>query len=341
MKTTRLARLVAPVLALGLAATACGGSSGTSTGAGAGSTSASSAAPLRGLQVIVPNSPGSGYDTTARAAAKAMEDAGLARSIEVSNVAGAGGTVGLQRVANEKGKGTLLLQMGLGVVGATYTNKSQATLEQTTPVARLIQEAEAVVVPKDSPHRTLQDLVTAWKADPGKTPVGGASSPGGPDHLTPMLLAKEVGVEPKQVNYVSYDGGGELLTALLGGKVAFGATGTGEVAQQAKAGQLRVLAVTSAQRVADVDAPTLKEAGVDLEFTNWRGLVAAPEVTAEDKAKLVAAVDAMHKSQQWKDALATNGWTDAYQSADEFSTFLKSEDQRVRQVLSELGLAPA
>jgi len=330
---TRLARLVAPLIALGMATAACGDSGGTGGGGGG------SGQPIRGLQVIVPNAPGSGYDTTARAAAKAMEDAGLARSVEVSNVAGAGGTVGLQRVVNEKGNGELLLQMGLGVVGATYTNKSKATLSQTTPIAQLIQEAEAIVVPQDSPYRTLQDLLAAWKADPGKVPVGGASAPGGPDHLTPMLLAQKAGLAPKDVNYVSYDGGGELMTALLGSKVAFGATGTGEVAEQAKAGKVRVLAVTSGERVPGVEAPTLKEAGVDLEFTNWRGVVAAPDISAEDKAKLVGLVDQMHSSQQWKDAVAKNGWTDAYLSGDAFTTFLQSEEQRVKQVLTELGLA--
>lgn len=333
MKKTRLVRLVAPLLVLGVA-TACGSSSNNNNGGGG-----SSSGPVRGLQVIVPNSPGSGYDTTARAATKAMEEAGLARSVQVSNVAGAGGIVGLQRLVNEKGNGDLLLQMGLGVVGATYTNKSKATLGQTTPVARLIQEAEAVVVPKDSPYQTLSDLVTAWKADPGKVPAGGASAPGGPDHLTLMLVAQKAGVAPKDVNYVSYDGGGELMTALLGSKVAFGATGTGEVAEQAKSGKVRVLAVTSAQRVPGMDAPTLKEAGVDLEFTNWRGLVAAPDISADDKAKLVGLVDQMHNSQEWKAAVAKNAWTDAYVSGDAFSTFLQSEEQRVKQVLGELGLA--
>ena len=104
------------------------------------------------------------------------------------------------------------MQMGLGVVGAVYTNKSEATLNDTVPIAKLIEESEAIVVPKDSPYDTLDQLVAAWKADPGKVPVGGASNPGGPDHLTPMLLAKAVGVTPKDVNYVAYDGGGELLT---------------------------------------------------------------------------------------------------------------------------------
>ena len=140
--------------------------------------------------MMVPNTPGSGYDLTARAAAKAMEDAELARNIEVFNVPGAGGTVGLQRVVNEKGNGKLLMQMGLGVVGAAYTNNSEATLQDTTPIAKLIEEPEAVVVPIASPYQTLDQLVQAWKADPGSIPVGGGSSPGGPDHLAPHLMAQ-------------------------------------------------------------------------------------------------------------------------------------------------------
>ena len=338
-----MASLVAPFVAVGLALSGCGGSSGSgsTSGAASGTAAASggSSQPVRGLRVLVPNSPGSGYDITARAAGKAMEDAGVARSVEVFNVAGAGGTIGLQRLVNEKANGKLIMQMGLGVVGAQYSNKSQATLQETTPLAKLIEEPEAIVVPKDSPYQNLQDFLTAWKADPKKVPVGGASNVGGPDHLTPMLLAKAAGPAPKDVNYVPYDGGGELLTALLGAKVAVGATGVGEIAEQAKSGQLRVLAVTSGQRSPDVNAPTLTEAGVNLVFTNWRGLVGAPGISAGDKQTLTDAVTKMHDSPAWKEALTTNGWTDAYQAGAEFETFLKSENDRVAQVLRELGLA--
>jgi putative tricarboxylic transport membrane protein len=322
----------AALLAFALAVTGCGASRDDGAGTGDGKR------PVTGLRVMVPNSPGSGYDTTARTAAKSMEDAGLARNVEVFNVAGAGGVVGLQRLVNEKGNDSLLMQMGLGVVGSVYTNKSAATLTDTTPVARLISEAEAIVVPKGSPYNTLQDLVTAWKADPGKVPVGGASAAGGPDHLTPMLLAKAVGVTPKDVNYVSYDGGGELLAGVLGKKVAFAATGVGEVAEQAKAGEVKVLAVTSEQPVPGVDARTLKELGVDLVFTNWRGIVAAGGLPADSKQAHIDLFTKLHDSPQWKAALAEKGWTDAFQTGDEFGAFLASEDQRVAGVLRELGL---
>jgi putative tricarboxylic transport membrane protein len=329
--TTRLMALGAAAL---IATTGCAASSSGSN------SDAKDAGPLTGLRVMVPNSPGSGYDTTARTAAKAMEDAGLAENVEVFNLAGAGGTVGLQRVVNEKGNGKLIMQMGLGVVGASYTNKSKATLTETTPLAKLIEETEAIAVPKNSSYKTLADFLAAWRANPGKVPVGGGSSPGGPDYLAPMLTAKAAGIEPKKVNFISYDGGGELLAALLGSKVKAAFTGTSEVEEQVKAGQLRVLAVTSAEKVSSLpDAPTLKESGVDLVFSNWRGLVAPPGVSATDRTTLIAAVDKLHQSQQWKDAVATKGWTDAYVSGEDFSTFLTAENERVGAILTELGLA--
>jgi putative tricarboxylic transport membrane protein len=318
-------------IVVGLVATACG-ESGGGGGGGGGSRQ------VTGLKILVGTAPGGGFDLTARTAAKAMEDAKLARNVEVQNLAGAGNTIALQRLVNEKGNGKVIQQMGLGLVGGVYTNKSKATLDQTTPVAKLTEEPEIVVVPKGSPYQSLEQLLSAWKADPGKLAVGGGSSPGGPDHLAPMLIAKAAGIEPKEVNFVSFDGGGELLAAVLGKQVAFGVTGIGETRDQIEAGEVKALAVTSAEKVEGLDTPTLKEHGIDLEFTNWRGWVAPPELSNEDKQALIDLATKMHDSQQWKDALAKNGWTDAFMTGDEYGTFLKSEDQRVGDVLSQLGL---
>jgi len=293
---------------------------------------------LRGLRMLVPNTPGGGYDVTARTAAKAMEDAKLTGSVEVFNLPGAGGTVGLGRTVNESGNDRLVMSMGLGVVGSVYTNSSPATLADTTPVARLTQETEIVVVGKDSPYRTLDQLLRDWKTNPGGVPVGGGSSPGGPDHLAPMLIAKAAGLAPRDVNYVAYDGGGELLAAVLGGKVAFGVSGLGEYADQIDAGELRVLAVTAGEPVPGVDAPTLRQAGLDVEFTNWRGIVAPPGLSDEGRAELEQAFADLRSTPEWQEALQRNGWTDAYQPGPEFGVFLESENERVAGVLRELGL---
>jgi putative tricarboxylic transport membrane protein len=294
---------------------------------------------LRGLRVLVPNAPGGGYDITARIAAKAMEDTGLLRNAEVFNLPGAGGTVGLGRTVAERGNGKLVMSMGLGVVGSVYTNKAPSSLLDTTPIAKLIEEPDIVVVGKDSPYQTLGDLVTAWKADPGKVPVGGGSAPGGPDHLAPMLMAKAIGLVPKQVNYIPFDGGGELLASVLGGKVAFGVSGIGEYRDQIEAGTLRVLAVTSAARLPSVDAPTLSEAGVDVKFSNWRGIVAPPGISDGDRGRLVELFTNLHGTPQWREALARNGWTDAFAPGAQFGTFLEEENTRVATVLKDLGLA--
>jgi len=333
MRKRTWVRLVPVVAALALAATGCGGSGGDGGGGSGGSRQ------MTGLEILVGTAPGGGFDQTARTAAKAMEDAKLARNVQVQNLPGAGNTIALQRLVNEKGNGKVMQQMGLGLVGGVYTNKSKVTLDQTTAVARLTEEPELVVVQKDSPYQSFDQLLKAWKADPGKVSVGGGSAPGGPDHLAPMLIAKTAGIDPKQVNFVSYDGGGELLAAVLGKQVAFGVTGVSETKDQIEGGDIRALAVTSAEPVEGLDAKTLKDQGVDLEFTNWRGWVAPPELSQEDTQTLIDLATRMHDSQQWKDALSQNGWTDAFMVGDEYAAFLKSENQRVGDVLGELGLA--
>jgi len=294
---------------------------------------------LSGMRIMVPNSPGGGYDITARTAAKVLEESGLARNVEVFNLPGAGGTVGLGRLVGEKGNGKLLMSMGLGVVGSVFTNKSPATLQDTTPIAKLIEEPDIIAVSAKSKYKNIEQLLADWKADPAGLAVGGGSSRGGPDHLAAMLTAKGAGIQPKKVNFVSYDGGGDLLAAILGDKLAFGVSGVSEWRDQIDAGQLRVLAVTSDQRVEGIDAPTLKEAGLDVQFTNWRGIVAPPGISDSDRKKLIDTVQRMHDSKEWKQALENNGWTDAFQIGEQFGAFLKEQNEQVETVLSDLGLS--
>ncbi|KOX38358.1 C4-dicarboxylate ABC transporter substrate-binding protein [Streptomyces sp. NRRL F-6491] len=293
---------------------------------------------IPGLRLMVPNTPGGGYDITARTVAKNAGEAGLTGDIEVFNLPGAGGTVGLTRLVGERGNGRLAMSMGLGVVGAVHTNKTPITLADTTPIARLTEEQDIVVVAEDSPYKTIRDLLAAWRKDPGKLPVGGGSSPGGPDHLAPMLMARAAGISPKDVNYVPFDGGGELLASILGNKVAFGVSGVGEYLDQIEAGELRLLAVTGPRRVPGLDAPTLREAGLDTEFTNWRGIVAPPGLSDAERDKLVALVTELHGSPQWRESMKTHGWDDAFLPGERFGAFLTEQDRRVASVLKELGL---
>jgi putative tricarboxylic transport membrane protein len=293
----------------------------------------------RRLRMMIPNSPGGGYDLTGRAAADVMQSNELTGRFEVTNVLGASGTVAMQRLLNEEGADDLLMTMGLGVVGAVYTNGSSATPAKATPIASVVEEQEGILVPADSPFETVDDLVAAWTKDPGSVTVGGGSSPGGPDHLFPMQLAKTIGIEPRDVNYISYDGGGPLTTALLGSKIDVGMSGLGEFEGQIEAGELRVLAVSGEERLETVDAPTLTESGVDLVFTNWRGILAPPGISDATRDYYIDLLTEMHATDEWQEALKRNGWSDNFATGDDFGRFLEEQDERVRTTLKELGLA--
>jgi putative tricarboxylic transport membrane protein len=292
----------------------------------------------RRLRMMIPNSPGGGYDQTGRAAVHVLEEEDLTGRFEISNVIGASGSVAMQRLLNEDGADDLMMTMGLGVVGAVYTNESSARITDATALARLIEEQEGLLVPADSPFATVQDLAKAWQADPRSITVGGGSAAGGPDHLFPMQLAAALDIEPKDVNYISYDGGGPLTSALLGSKIDVGTSGLSEFEGQIADGSLRVLATSGAEPLPTVKAPTLQAAGIDLVFTNWRGVFAPPGISDQARAELTGLLTEMHASAAWQEQLKTNGWIDAYATGAEFESFLAEQENRVETTLKELGL---
>ena len=295
------------------------------------------------LLMIIPNSPGGGYDLTGRAAVQVLEDNDITGGdITVENIVGAGGAVAMTELVGKVGDEHTLMTVGLGVVGSTYSFGSPYGLTDATAIAQLMSEPEGILVPGDSPYETLQDFLEAWKADPGSLAVGGGSSPGGPDHLFPMQLAQEVGIDPNDVNYVTYDGGGPLTSALLGKKIDAGFSGLPEFEGSIDAGELRVLAVSGEERYPDAspfaDAPTLKEEGVDLVFLNWRGVLAPPEISAERTDELIGYFEEMHETDDWQQVVEDYGWTDDFITGDEFATFIEEQDERVAQTLEDLGL---
>jgi putative tricarboxylic transport membrane protein len=182
----------------------------------------------------------------------------------------------------------------------------------------------------------MDDLVAKLKADPGAVSWGGGSA-GGADHITAALIAKAVGVDPTKVNYIAFSGGGEALAAILGGQVTVGVSGLGEFASQIDAGALRLLAVSTAERVPGVDAPTLTEAGVDVALQNWR-MVAAPGITDEQKAAISADIEKMATSEQWQKALADRGWVDTYLAGDDFTQQLAADIEATQAILTDVGL---
>lgn len=289
-------------------------------------------------RIMAPAAPGGGWDQTARSMQQALQDEGISSSVQVSNVPGAGGTIGLaQFVAGSAGDPGALIVGGYVMVGAILTNASPVTLDQVTPIARLTGEYEAIVVPAASDIKTMQDLVAKLKADPGSVTWGGGSA-GGTDHIAVGLIAKASGVDPTKINYIAFSGGGEALAAILGGQVTAGISGYGEFQSQVEAGELRVLAVSSDERLEGIDAPTLKESGVDVSVQNWRMVAAAPDLTDEQVSAITADIDKMVASKTWQGILATKGWQDTYLSGPAFKEQLAKEIEATTTILKDIGL---
>ncbi|GAB4068373.1 tripartite tricarboxylate transporter substrate binding protein [Ancylobacter sonchi] len=291
------------------------------------------------LKIMAPAAPGGGWDQTARSMQHVLQTDKLVSNVQVLNVPGAGGTIGLAQFVNaSKGDPHALIVGGYVMVGAILTNKSPVTLDQVTPLARLTGEFEAIAVPANSPLKSMADLVAALKADPAKVSWAGGSA-GGTDHIAAGLILKAIGGDPKKLNYIAFSGGGESLASILGGKVSVGISSLSEFDAQAKAGKLRILGVSSAQRLPDApDVPTFKESGVNVEIQNWRMVAAAPGITPEQKKELSAVIEKMAKSKAWTDMLKQKGWADTYLAGEAFEKQLAIDIANTAAVLKEIGL---
>lgn len=289
------------------------------------------------LTLIAPAAPGGGWDGFARESQQALRSNGIVNNPQVVNVPGAGGTIGLSQFVQTPGREDALLVTGGVMIGAIELADNPESMADVVPIARLADDFDVLVVTADSDFQTLDDFLAAWKENPGGNSIGGGSL-GSIDNLLSGLLAQEVGIDPSEVNYVAYSGGGEALTSLLSHTTAVGMSGYNEVADQIEAGTLRALAISSEERLDGVDVPTFKEQGVDVSMSNWRGVVAAPGITDEAKAEFIAIITEMRESDEWKDTLERNSWTDSFATGEEFETFIEDEVSTASTIVKELGL---
>lgn len=323
-----------------VAATVSLAACGNTAGGGGGGSSAGTY-PQSRLSIMAPADPGGGWDETARALQQAIRQEKLGKGAEVYNVPGAGGTLGLsQLVSKQRGKDDQLMVMGLVMLGAVEANRSAVGLDKVTPIAGLTQEDEVIVVPAKSRYRSLADLVADLKKDPASVAWGGGSA-GGTDQLLVGQLTKTVGGDPAKAKYVAHSGGGEALTAILSGSVDAGVSGVSEFADQVKAGKLRALAVSGEQAldVGGTQVKTIKDQGVDVVLTNWRGIVAPPGLTDQQRKDVVGFVEQLRATPAWQANMKRFGWTPLTKSGDEFSAFLRSEQERVKTLAAELKLS--
>ena len=288
------------------------------------------------LKMMIPANPGGGWDQTGRNLAAAMQGAGLVQSVSFENKGGAAGTPGLAQFVNSsKGDPNAVMIAGMVMVGGIILNKSPVDLTMVTPVARLTSEYEVIVVPASSPHKTMDDLVKAFKANPGSVSWGGGSA-GGTDHILVGLIAKAVGGDVSKINYVPFKGGGDSVAAIVGGHVTAGVAGLGEFAEQIKGGRMRALAVSAP--AAEDGIKSLKEQGIDVVLGNWRGIFGAPGISSAQRDQLVKVVQAATETPMWKETLAKLGWTPWFLGGDQFKAFIEEDTHRIAAIMESLGL---
>lgn len=336
--TKRTVSLAAIIAAGALALTACAG--GT-TPAAPEKGEAAAAEAITDVNIVVPADPGGGWDQTGRAIAQVLTGDGIVSSAPVTNIGGAGGTVGLASLANEKKQNTLMVT-GLVMVGAVETNASKVRLEDTTPIARLTDEPLVIVVPAASPYKTLDDLVDDIVANGQAVSITGGSA-GGADHILAGLVLEASGLKaeeiPTKLNYIPNSGGGEATALIIGNQVSAGISGVGEFVQHIESGDMRALAVSSENPVEQLpDTPTITDEGIDVVLTNWRGVIAPGGIDDATRAELERVVTELHETDAWTSELETRGWNDAFLIGSEFDSFLKTNITDVSATLKNIGL---
>lgn len=294
---------------------------------------------LDSVHFLIPGGAGGGWDGTARGTGEALTKSGIAGSASFENMSGGGGgkAIGFLIENAASNHGTLMVN-STPIVIRSLVGRFPHNFRDLTMVASTIGDYAAIVVKKDSPINTFKDLVNAYKANPRKVAVGGGSVPGGMDHLVIALAMKSAGEDPTKLKYIPYDAGGKAMASLLSGEIAALSTGFSEAVGMAKADEVKIIGVTSAERVdAAPDAPTLKEQGYDAQFVNWRGFFAAPGLPKDKLTAYQKAIADMYKTPEWEEVRARNGWVNIHQSGDDFTAFLENQEKIVKGLMKELG----
>lgn len=328
----------------------CAGALAVSLGACSNDAPASSAKkegsgyPDKTITVVAPSGAGGGWDLTARSLTKVLSETKIVEQpLTVENKPGGGGAVFMAEYATAQAENNEMLFVNSPPIVINNLKKegnSPYGVKNTTPLAQLTKDYGAIVVKEDSKFKDLESVLKEVKKDPSKLTFAGGSAPGSMDHLISVLPAYEYGVDPTKVKYVSYDGGGEAITALLGGNADVIGTDASSVKEFLKAGKVRVLAVTSAERLSGdfKDIPTAKEQGVDAEFTIWRGVFGPEKMSEEAKAYWEKSLEKLANSPEWKKEVEKQGWDLDYKNGEDFKKFLEEQDGQVQQLLEALGM---
>jgi putative tricarboxylic transport membrane protein len=340
-------KIMTVILAASLISTVAAGCSKPAATTTPGTQSANSGPkyPTKNLTFVAPSGAGGAFDLALRSITKILGDTKLVdQQMLVEDQPGGGGSQFLADYATKQIKNDYMMFLTSPTMLINNLKKegnSPYSYGDTTPLAQFFVDYAVIAVKADSPYKDLKSLFEAMKQDPKKLSVAGGSAPGAVDHLSFLLPAFKYGIDPKQIKYVSYDGKAESMTALLGGNADVLTSVTASVSQYLEAGRIRVLAVNAPERRPGVfkDVPTLKELGIDADFSIWRGVFGPKNISAEAKAYWASTFEKLSKSPEWQAELKKNNWEPAYLGADDFKKSLDKQNTDLKDLLKALDMA--
>lgn len=344
---------------LAFTAAACGSSTQT-TGTGGGTTknpaenkppanntnanqtgTAAVWSPTKSIEVVVPAGAGGGWDTTARMAAKVLEEQKIiGQSMGAVNKAGGGGAVAWANVHEKKGDNHTLFVTSPPIIFVHLNGQSKFGFRDFTPIANLITDYGSFVAKADAKWNNLNELFEDMKKDPTKVTVVGASAPGSMDHMQFIKVAKAAGVDIKKIKYVSIQDGG-ALPALLNGSADIYSTGVAESVEQVRAGKVKVLGITSEKRLSGdgiSEFKTAKEQGINVTFENWRGFFGPPDMDPKALAYYEAKFKELNTNSAWVEMRKKYGWNELFLTGEDYKKYMEKEEVALKQLLDELGL---
>ncbi len=301
------------------------------------------AAPSRAWECIAPANPGGGWDLTCRSFARVASDLGLVGgTVRVTNMPGAGGGVAYAHTVAQRNDDPALVVAAspsttLRLAQGQYAHLTE---EDVRWVAAIGAEYGILAVHRDAPWRSLGDLLATLREDPGAVVFSGGSAMAGQDHMKVMLVAHRSGIDPRRIRYVPFDGGGEAMTALLGGFVQVFSGEASEVEGQLDAGNLRILTILAPERLPGrmSDVPTAREEGVDVAWVTWRGFYIPGNVGDEDYAGWVERFERVGRSPEWDEVRRTSRLQRFLLTGPEFESFVFEQVETFREMAREIGL---
>ncbi|HSG07643.1 MAG TPA: tripartite tricarboxylate transporter substrate-binding protein [Longimicrobiales bacterium] len=297
----------------------------------------------RGWECIAPANAGGGWDRTCRSVGRVLGELGLASgSVRTTNLPGAGGGVAFAHaIAQRDDDPTLLVAASPGttllLAQGTWGDMTENDVRWLGAVGA---EYGVLAVAQDAPWNTLNELLDAWRADPDGIVVSGGSAAAGQDHMKVLLLAHRAGIDPRSIRYVPFDGGGEAMTALLGGFVQVFSGEVSEILGQVQAGRMRPLTVLAPLRLGGVltDVPTAKESGIDVEWITWRGFFVPGGISDARYEEWVRILTTLAASPEWEEARKVNRFEPFVMVGPEFDAFVKNQVNEFREMSREIGL---